>query len=182
MKNQKHNEAVKKLRNTITCMKENKNLIHGILIFCILLQAFTLAYARNGMVEFQENLEPEIVEVVKTETVYVEAPRPEFDEEAEYIARVLYGIRSNDSEDLRKVIWVILNRVDSQLYPNSVIEVCKQPKQWVAYYDDNPVLEELYDMALTELESWRNNEHRPLALDFLWFDWSPSEIQFKTKF
>lgn len=66
--------------------------------------------------------------------------------EAEFIAKVLYGTAINHAEsDQRAVVWCILNRVEHYAHPDTVAEVCEQPKQWMGYSNDNPVLTELYD-------------------------------------
>ena len=73
--------------------------------------------------------------------------------EAEWIARVMYGMYRPDHKDsdLRAIVWCILNRVDNKAYPGEVQAVCQQKSQWMGYSDDNPVIAKLYDIALAEL-------------------------------
>jgi hypothetical protein len=101
----------------------------------------------------------------------------QIEREAEYIAKVLYGTaRNHVSSDQRAVVWCILNRVEHHSHPNTVAEVCEQPKQWMGYSDDNPVLTELYDLALAELKIWHGDGHRPMSNDYIYLSWSSKEI------
>ena len=99
--------------------------------------------------------------------------------EAEYIAKVLYGTAPNHSEhDQRSVVWCILNRVDHYGYPDTVEGVCKQASQWIGYSDDNPILTELYEIAMEELMTWHSN-YRPVSEDFIYMSWSSKEISLR---
>lgn len=107
-----------------------------------------------------------------------ENPTPEelIKQEAEYIARVLYGTAKDNSErDQRTVIWCILNRVDSAGYPNTVKGVCQQTSQWMGYSDTNPILNVLYNVAIKELETWHSG-YRPVNEDYIYMSWSSKEI------
>lgn len=103
-------------------------------------------------------------------------PEEVIQKEAEYIAKVLYGTAKNNSErDQRTVVWCILNRVDNSAYPNTVQGVCEQASQWMGYSADNPILNELYQIALTELQTWHNN-YRPVSSDYIYMSWSSKDI------
>ena len=103
--------------------------------------------------------------------------------EAEYVAKVIYGTAKNHAEtDQRAVVWCILNRVESPGYPNSIREVCQQPKQWINYSDDNPVLETHYELALEILKTWYTGGHRPMNKDFVFLTWSSEEIILRNTF
>lgn len=124
--------------------------------------------------------EPVIVEPIAAPVPVVEAPK--VNEDAEAVAKVLYGIRDNDEEELEAVVWCIVNRVESSLYPNTVIEVCTQPSQWMGYSDDNPVLSNLYDIACGVLDTWEAGGHRPFGTEYLYLTWSPDQIVLRTSF
>ena len=111
-------------------------------------------------------------------------PSDEVSEEAEEIARVLYGMRVNSREDLWDVCWVIINRVEDTRngYASTISEICRQRGQWVGYSEDNPIVDELYEIALEAVDTWHDGGHRPFSGDYLWFDWSPSEVAVKKKF
>lgn len=107
----------------------------------------------------------------------------DIEREAESIAKVLYGTALNNSEDgQRAVVWCIINRTEHQNYPDTVAEVCRQEQQWMGYSDDNPVLENLYELALAELKVWHNDGHRPMSKDFVFLSWSENEIVLRDKF
>ena len=104
-------------------------------------------------------------------------------QEAEYIAKVIYGTaRNHVTSDQKAVVWCILNRVENNSYPDTVAEVCQQPKQWMGYSDDNPVLTELYDLALAELKIWHTGDHRPLSNEYIFLSWSSKEIMLRDTF
>lgn len=103
--------------------------------------------------------------------------------EAEYIAKVIYGTARNHSDsDKKAVVWCILNRVEHYAHPNTIEEVCKQPKQWMGYSDDNPVLDENYELALAELKIWNSGGHRPIDNDYIYLSWSSKEILLRNTF
>lgn len=103
-------------------------------------------------------------------------PEEQMQQEAEYIAKVLYGTAKNNSDrDKRTVVWCILNRVDHTNYPNSVRAVCEQEAQWMGYSNSNPILNDLYQLALTEVKVWHSN-YRPVMPDYIYMSWSSKEI------
>ena len=103
--------------------------------------------------------------------------------EAEYIAKVIYGTARNHSDsDKKAVVWCILNRVEHYAHPNTIEEVCEQPKQWMGYSNDNPVLDENYELALTELKIWNSGGHRPIDNDYIYLSWSSKEILLRNTF
>lgn len=107
------------------------------------------------------------------------APNTIMQKEAEYIAKVLYGTALNHDERYqRTLVWCILNRVDSAGYPSSVKEVCEQDSQWIGYDSDSPILNELYEIALKELETWHNN-YRPVNKSYVFMSWSSTEISLR---
>lgn len=107
----------------------------------------------------------------------------EIEKEAEYISKVVYGTAKNHSvNDQKAVVWCILNRVESAGYPDTVQGVCEQPKQWMGYSEDNPVMESIYDMVLEILKSWHNNGHRPMGKEFVFLSWSSKEILLRDTF
>lgn len=103
--------------------------------------------------------------------------------EAEYIAKVLYGMARNHADpDKKAVVWCILNRVEHYSHPNNIAGVCEQPNQWISYSNDNPVLDELYELALTELKTWYNGGHRPMGNEYIYLTWSSKEILLRDTF
>ena len=109
-------------------------------------------------------------------------PEDALTKEAEYIAKVLYGTaRNHNSIDQRTVVWCILNRVDHSNYPDNVQGVCQQASQWIGYSDDNPILDDLYELALGELKIWHNGR-RPVGEDYIYMSWSSKEISLRNTY
>lgn len=103
--------------------------------------------------------------------------------EAEYIAKVIYGTARNHADsDKKAVVWCILNRVEHYSHPNTIAEVCEQPKQWMGYSNDNPVLTENYELALAELKTWYSGDHRPMSNEYIYLSWSSKEIILRNTF
>ena len=103
--------------------------------------------------------------------------------ECEAVARVLYGTAVHHSEDAqRAVVWCILNRVESSLYPDTIQAVCEQPSQWMGYSPDNPVISGLFEVADEVITAWRSGEYRPMSPDYLFLSWTSSEIVLRTSF
>ena len=105
--------------------------------------------------------------------------------EAEYIAKVIYGymiVGNHSYSDFKAIVWCIINRVEHFAHPNTVQDVCEQPKQWMGYSDSNPVLTELYDIALAELKIWYSGGHRPMNNSYIFLTWSSSEILLRDTF
>ena len=106
-----------------------------------------------------------------------------YNAEAEYIAKLLYGqARYNSPEAQKAIAWLIINRVESPYYPNSVQEVVEQQSQWMGYNDNNIIEDRLYEVALTAVNDWHNGAHRPFSADFLYMVWASDEITLRTTF
>lgn len=104
-------------------------------------------------------------------------------QEREAVARVLYGTAPHHSEDAQKaVVWCIINRVESSLYPDTIEEVCAQPSQWMGYADDNPVIENLYKIADEVISGWESGGYRAVSPDYLFLSWTADEIVLRTTF
>lgn len=104
-------------------------------------------------------------------------------EEAEAVAKVLYGTALHNSREGQvAVIWCVINRTESSLFPDSIVEVCRQPVQWMGYADDNPVIKDLYELADEVLSGWRNGGYRIISPDYLYMSWSSDEIVLRTTF
>ena len=96
--------------------------------------------------------------------------------QSEELARVLYGVKDNDSDDLRTMCWCVFNRTDNPSFPSTLEEVIAQPSQWMRYEPDNPVLEPLYQIAREELTAWQEGGHRPCANNLVYMTWSEDDI------
>ena len=131
--------------------------------------------------ELQSDYEAKIAELEK----YYEygGDVTQIEKEAEYMAKVFYGYdRNHEDSDLRGVAWCIINRTEHYAYPDTIIGVCEQPKQWIGYSPDNPVLTEHYELALAELKIWHSGGHRPVSNKYIYLTWSSKEILLRDTF
>jgi len=111
----------------------------------------------------------------------------QIEKEAEYIAKVIYGYgtpsnQNNSVSDNKSIIWCVINRTEHYAYPDTIAEVCEQPKQWMGYSNGNPVLTEYYDLALEELKIWHSGGHRPMNNSYIYLTWSSKEILLRDTF
>lgn len=102
--------------------------------------------------------------------------------DAELLAKVLYGVKDNSTDDLRTYCWCVFNRVDNPNYPNTLEDVVNQPSQWMRYSEDNPVIESLYDLAYSEIVKWQDESIRPTSNEFVFMSWSSSDIVLRNTF
>lgn len=187
------------------CQKKKNNLIN-IQVTIIYILILTIAVMitiisqrvkyENQIAEINANHEEEIadlrielqndyeVQIAELEQYYeYGGDITQIELEAEYIAKVIYGTARNHADsDKRAVIWCILNRVEHHSHPNTITEVCEQPKQWMGYSNENPVLTDIYDLALNELKTWYNGGHRPMSNDYIYLTWSSKEILLRDTF
>lgn len=133
-------------------------------------------------VELRDEYESEIAEIEKYYEYGGDVEQIEL--EAEWIARVMYGMYrpEHKDSDLRAIVWCILNRVDNKAYPGEVQAVCQQKSQWMGYSDDNPVIAKMYDIALAELKKWHGDSVRPMSSDYVYLTWSSKEILLRDTF
>ena len=101
--------------------------------------------------------------------------------EADSLARVLYGVKDNDNDDLRTYCWCVFNRVDNKAYPNTLEEVIAQPNQWMRYDPGNPVLDSLYKLALEQLDAW-HSLRRPISSEYVFMSWTEKDIVLRDNF
>lgn len=106
----------------------------------------------------------------------------QLDAEAEAVARVLYGVKDNDTDDLKTYCWCIFNRVENKAFPDTLEDVIAQPSQWMRYDATNPILEPLFQLAREQLDTWHTNSHRPVSADYVFMNWSRDDICLRDNF
>ena len=106
----------------------------------------------------------------------------QLDSEAELLAKVLYGIRDNDTEDMRTYCWCVFNRVENIAFPDTLEDVIAQPEQWIRYDETNPVIEDLFQIARAELDTWHSSTRRPVGSEFVFVNWSSDDICLRDNF
>jgi hypothetical protein len=91
---------------------------------------------------------------------------------AEYLANVTWGeARGCSVTEQAAVMWCVLNRVDSPLYPDSVGEVVTQRAQFNGYSENNPITQEMLQLANSVLTYWSEGDDsgRVLPKEYLYF-------------
>lgn len=99
------------------------------------------------------------------------------EEEVEAVAKTVWGesvITGSDLE-MSAVAWCILNRVDSGVYADSIMEVVTQYRQFHGYDEDNPVDEHIKGLVLDVFSRWAAEKQgqedvgRTLPAEYLFF-------------
>ena len=91
------------------------------------------------------------------------------------LAQMLYGeARGCTVDNQAKCVWCVLNRVDDERFPDTIIGVVSAPGQFHGYSPDFPVWDELKDVALDVLTRWSLEKQgvtveRELPNTYLWF-------------
>lgn len=121
----------------------------------------------------------------------IEAPaEPEYEmyytaEDVQALAKMLYGeSRGCTLDNQQKAVWCVLNRVDDDRFPDSIIGVLKQPHQFNGYSDSLPVWDELSAVAEDVLCRWSLEKqgvavNRELPSSYLYFTGTGSENIFR---
>lgn len=109
-------------------------------------------------------------------TVPVDPYQAQLDAEAELLAKVLYGVKDNDENDLKTYCWCVFNRVDNSHFPSTLEDVIAQPNQWMRYDPTNPILENLFQLAREQLDAWHKDSHRPVSNEYVFMSWSSNDI------
>lgn len=115
------------------------------------------------------------------------------DEDAVTIAKLLYGECRGipNREEKEAVVWVVLNRVDNNRFPNTVYEVVTAKGQFEGYDVNHPVWEELLEISNSVLSEWNKEQNgeisnRSLPSDYFFFhgdgvhNWFRKEFRDKT--
>lgn len=167
--------------------RARKNLTPRAVTTIGIIVLFALLTVSGGIIKSRQSIE------LEAQTTGEAAASPEesstalplkddYQDEAETVAKLLYGYQYNSDADLRGICWCVINRCESSKFPSTIQDVCRQERQWMGYSDRNPVIEELYQLALTELRLWHQDGHRPMGGDFVYMEWSTDGITLRTTF
>lgn len=86
------------------------------------------------------------------------------------LAQCLEGECGGCSEIQQKAVCcVVFNRVDSPDFPGTLMGVITAPKQFHGYSPDNPVRDDLYELAYQEIVRWHNGEAGVIGSEYLFF-------------
>ena len=108
--------------------------------------------------------------------------------EANAIAKAFYGIRlfidkyHYSESDLETYARCIFNRVDYGNGVSSVEEILATPEQFLAYSEQNPVLDEYYRLAYKFVEKWHSEETKPCDSGYRWAELTPQGIFLTNEF
>lgn len=172
-------DAFKSVWNTV-CRRENRNRVTMVLIVLLTLSLIVSGVRKIKEVRHERAIVVQAAaeELVKEPVIEPESAIPQqYIDEAEAIARVLYGIRDNSRRDQRTYVWCIFNRVDnpSREFASTLSDVIGKPGQWMFYDESNPILESQYQLALAEVIIWHEG-HRPISCDWVFAVWSGDKI------
>ena len=157
-----------------------------VLLLCIVYARATWEQpAPAPTVAAEETVEPEQSEAPEqTEPpVYYEMYFTE-DDVAE-VAKMLWGEARGCTRDNQiKCVWVVLNRVDDERFPDTIQGVLEQPSQFHGYSESFPVTDELYNVAFDVLTRWSYEKQgipvrRELPNTYLWFTGDGEQNHFR---
>lgn len=169
----------------------DKRLSIIITIICAVLMAIATVYAVLTAAASVPEAEPP---AVNTEGLCVhEVKEPEYemyytDADVVAIAKMLYGeSRGCSIDNQQKAVWCVLNRVDDERFPDSIIGVLSQPNQFHGYSTAFPVWDELTAVAEDVLTRWSLEKqgvavNRELPKSFLYFTGTGRENIFREAF
>lgn len=135
-----------------------------------------------------------ITETTLVETDYDTEPEIEniedkYEIEIPYIAKTVWGeSRACSRTEQAAVIWCILNRVDSKLMPNNIIDVIMQEGQFFGYREEFPVTDSIRELTIDVLTRWelekigQENVGRILPSEYLWFYGDGRHNHFRNSF
>ena len=163
----------------------NKHISIIITIVCaVLMAAMTIYAALTAADSVPEGVPPE----VNTEGLCVHEPVYKMyftDADVVAIAKMLYGeSRGCTVDNQKKAVWCVLNRVDDERYPDSIIEVLSQSGQFHGYSPNHPVWNELTAVAEDVLTRWSLEKqgvavNRELPKSYLYFTGTGRENIFR---
>ena len=163
----------------------DKRLSIILTIICAVLMAIATVYATVTAAEsVPEGVPPE----VNTEGLCVHEPVYKMyytDADVVAVAKMLYGeSRGCSIDNQQKAVWCVLNRVDDERYPDSIIEVLSQSGQFHGYSPNHPVWDELTAVAEDVLTRWSLEKqgvavNRELPKSYLYFTGTGKENIFR---
>ena len=163
----------------------NKHISIIITIVCAVLMSIATVYAVLTAAEsVPEGVPPE----VNTEGLCVHEPvyKMYFTEaDVVAVAKMLYGeSRGCSVSNQQKAVWCVLNRVDADDFPDTIIGVLSQPNQFHGYSTAFPVRAELTSGAEDVLPRWSLDKqgvsvNRELPKSYLYFTGTGRENIFR---
>ena len=110
-------------------------------------------------------------------------------EDAEMLTRLIWGeARGCGQTQQAAVVWCVLNRVDSALFPNTISEVITQPRQFAGYNTVNPVDPQILALVYDVLSRWSIEDNcvggvgRVLPREYLFFSGNGTVNRFRVTY
>lgn len=91
-------------------------------------------------------------------------------QETTAFAKLMSGLKlyGYSTDDFRTLAQGVACRVANPGYPNTIVEVIEQPKQWPGYADTNEVTQKDFDLAQKILAELDAQEHPPISSDYVY--------------
>lgn len=91
-------------------------------------------------------------------------------QQATAFARLMSGLKlfGYGADDYRTLAQCIACRVANPAYPDTIVEVIEQPKQWVGYSEANEVTQKDYTLAMQILSEIEAQEHPAISQDYVY--------------
>lgn len=132
---------------------------------------------------------PEIAIAETTAAVAAEPVKSLYSEaDITVLAQMLWGeARGCSVNNQMKCVWCVLNRVDNECYPDTIIDVVSQSGQFHGYSPTYPVTDELRAIALDVCQRWSLEKQgfeitRELGAEYLWFTGDGAQNWFRSEF
>ena len=166
----------------------NKHASIIITLICAVLMAIATVYAAVTAAGSVPEAEPP---AVNTEGLCVQTVKePTYEmyythDDVVAVAKMLYGeSRGCSIDNQRKAVWCVLNRVDADGFPDTIIGVLSQPNQFHGYSTAFPVWDELTAVAEDVLTRWSLEKqgvavNRELPKEYLFFTGTGRENIFR---
>ena len=159
-------------------------------ILLALIVTILLALDKGGSKADADGVPPE---VDTNGLCVVEVAEPEYEmyythDDVVAVAKMLYGeSRECSIDNQQKAVWCVLNRVDADGFPDTIIGVLSQPNQFHGYSTAFPVWDELTAVAEDVLTRWSLEKqgvavNRELPKSYLYFTGTGRENIFRERF
>ena len=96
--------------------------------------------------------------------------------DVDILSRLVYGEgRGLNKMEMSAIVWVVLNRVDSPLFPNSIYGVIMQPGQFYTHEPNFPIWDNIQELVIDVLNRWSSekegviNVGRTLPNDYFFY-------------
>ena len=166
----------------------DKRLSIILTIICAVLMAIATVYAAVTAADSVPEAEPPEVNTEGLCVYTVKEPTYEMyytHDDVIAVAKMLYGeSRGCNIDNQRKAVWCVLNRVDADGFPDTIIGVLSQPDQFHGYSTAFPVWDELTAVAEDVLTRWSLEKqgvavNRELPKSYLYFTGTGRENIFR---